>query len=313
MQKLVLGLVVLGACGGSSSTPIDAAIDTAVEVEIDAPVKGAAHHYVIDHVTLPAPGATFGVDFDGDGDVDNAFADFSNRFTIGTPDQLALLTNKSIDVGAPNLLLELTADDLAASGYSTFATLVGHNPVPPACNGSGDTICRHQLDGHAMFTADASDGHDLIGTISAGVYVGTGGHATLPISVSGGVIAEIPLIGARATLVGISETGIADGILAGGFTDAYLQQTLFPAMRDALNPIIASNCNDRTNPPNCGCPADSYAKSSLNWDLSPKNCVIEVSDLVYTFSGMHPDVVLENQPAYSLAVRFTAVRATFTR
>ncbi len=326
----LLVVVILAACGGSSSgTKSDAHVD--VPIDLAPPPDAPAGHYlyVIDHEDVPTNSTqarAYGLDLDGDGTVNNQLG-----MVLGTLAGMGFDVqgdvNASVDHGTTLLLADLYALDFTTTTGSTFTTYDGATPMPPPCNGSADTTCRHHLAGDGTFTIAATSAHDtpLTGDAVAGTFDDGPGHLEIEGAFFGqGVVAHLDLIGARVRLTGVTATTLGPSILAGAVTMTDINTKLIPAWQMAIQAQVYQDCcglatspgGATCNPngtPACGCIDGSTGKTELGlFDTSPKDCVVTVDEIKNNSliqALLAPDVTVEGQMALSFGMQVTAVHA----
>jgi hypothetical protein len=297
--------------------------------------EGTHYHYVVDKTLVPTnnnQAREYGLDLNGDGTVDNQLG-----MVLGTLAGMGFdiqgTLDKSVNEGSIILLFDLQTKSFTSTAAAGISLQLGDNPVPPACNGSADTTCRHHLDGHGMFSIAPDSPQDiaLAGKIIGGTFTGGPGNITLQIALGGTTAITLDLIGARAKASGLSETNIGSAtsggaVLAGALTQDDLNNKVIPAIQTQLVPIIqrdccglatspgGATCNPTGTPP-CGCTDSSTGKTILGlFDTMPKDCTVtttEISNNTLIQSLLAPDVTIDGKMALSLGVKATAVGATF--
>jgi len=320
---------LVAACGSSSSktpdaaTHIDAPADStvasdALDAAPDAPVAAGNHtHYVIDRIIWPTNSTEAradALDLNNDGTVDNqlgmTFASFSSQgFDIQTP------TDTSLARGGSITLADLQATSLTAATDAGFTLYAGTNPNPMPCTGSNDTVCGHHLAGTGSFDVAAMPRDTpIIGAITSGQYVGGPGHLSIPLYALTATPSIVTLIGARAKL-SPSANGIMQGVIGGAITSNDLDMKVYPAMQQGMTAIVARDCTNLQNPPNCGCAQNSSGASVIGLFDANHDCSITVTEIKNNqliMALFAPDVTVEGQHALSIGFAFTAVDATFT-
>jgi hypothetical protein len=317
------------ACGGSSSGDDDT-VDPA----------GTSHTYVVDSVLLPTKagdGAKYGLDLDGDGQVDNALGQILSALSSAAGSG-SLDLQGSIDdqVLTANIILlaNIKATDLAMANGVALEIFLGANPNPAACTDTSDppdiTTCGQHLMGTGSFDIDPSSPMDaqIVGKIIGGQFSGGPGTVTLQITLSSvGAPINLNLIGARAKLPGITDGTIGSvaspGIIAGAVTQNDLDTQVIPAVADTVSAQITRDCYDMNGdplgpPPGCGCPSGSTGATVISlFDKDPQggDCAVTVdeiknNDLIKTL--LAPDVNIDGTDALSVGVGVTAVKGTFT-
>lgn len=326
MTRYLAAVLMLAACGDDGVTPSDAAIDAPPDIAIDAPVDAPPppvghHHYVIDSVQVPTSNTearTFGQDLDGDTVVDNQLGQVLATFA-GQGFEVQASTTQSVDRGTSITLLDLLANSFTTEPAATIAAFVGTNPMPAACASANDPTCRHHLTGTASFTIPTGSvtNPPLAGTITAGALSTTPGVISVPISlVPGATPVLVKLVGAKVVASQISTAKITTLKIAGAVTNAEMTTTVYPAMRDGFQAIVARDCSAVATPPTCGCAAGSDGKTWLDlFDTAPKDCAImlqEIQDSSLVQALVAPDVTIGGQMALSFGFQASAVAATFS-
>jgi hypothetical protein len=303
------------------------------------------YHYVVNQVNVPTNNTqarAFGLDLNDDGTVDNQLG-----MVLGTLSSMGFKVqdgiNQAVADGNLSLLVDFQTKDFNNTSAAGVQAFLGANPNPPACAGSADTVCQHQLSGTASFdiAANSPTNAALAGKIINGTFTGGPGNLVLQIALGGPMSVELDLIGARAKASKITATGIgtttmpntataaSDGglILAGALTQDDLNTKVIPAIQGQLGPLIVRDCcggpnspggmtcNPTGNPP-CGCTDGSTGKTILGlFDTSPKDCMVTVDEIKNNsliMSLLAPDVTINGKMALSLGVQVTTVGATFT-
>jgi len=311
----------LAACGGSSSGGDDT-VDPA----------GTAHTFVVDSVLLPTKagdGAKYGLDLDGDGQVDNALGQILSALSSAAGSG-SLDLQGSIDeqvlTGNIILLTNIKATALDMATGVAVEVFLGANPTPTPCTDTNVppdiATCGQHLMGTGSFDIDPASPMDaqIIGKIIGGQFTGGPGTVTLQITLSSvGAPINLNLIGARAKLPGITDSGFGSaaspGIIAGAVTQNDLDTKVIPAVADTVSGQIARDCTN-TTPPDCGCPSGSTGATVISlFDKSPQDCMVTVdeiknNDLIKTL--LAPDVNIDGTDALSVGVGVTGVKGTFT-
>lgn len=324
MTRYLAVVLLLAACGDDNgATPIDAAIDVAIDVPlpVDAPPPPVGHsHYVIDSVQVPTTNLearNFGQDLDGNTTIDNQLGQVLATFAAqGFEVQAA--TTESVDRGTSITLLDLFANNFTTEPAATIAAFVGANPMPAACASANDPTCRHHLTGTASFTIPMASATNppLAGTITAGALTTTAGAMAVPISiVPGAAPILVKLVGAKVVASQISAAKITTMKVGGAVTLAEMDATVYPAMRDGFQVVVAKDCNQLASPPACGCAAGSDGKNWLQLlDSAPADCQITIAEIKASalFQSLFaPDVSINGQMAISFGFQATAVAAAF--
>lgn len=295
----------LAACGGGDDGDIEP--------------KGAKYSYVVSQTnvpTTPTMATEFGLDLNGDKNVDNALGQVLSTLSGYFSVQDAI--TEAIDQGDIVLLMELQTESFSSAGAVGLQVHLGDMPTPAACTDAADMTCRRHLDGNGSFAIATSSPTDALvtGKIAGGTFNGGPGNLSLEIALGGPQGVQLDLIGARAKASGISETGIESVIVAGALTEEDLNTQVIPAIHAQIVPIIQRDCTN-TTPPDCGCPSSSTGKTILGLlDTSPKNCVVTVEEIQnqpVIKSLLAPDVEIDGKMALSLGLKVSATKATIRR
>lgn len=295
---------------------------------------GTHYHYVVSKVDVPTNNQTsteYGLDLDGKPPVDNQLGMVLSQLsspTLGGFDIQGTI-NKAVLEGSIILLADVQTSDatFASDGATGMSVYLGENPVPSACNGSADTAectgdsctgCGHQLSpSGGMFDVKAgNDDLALAGKIVGGTFTGGPGNLTIQIALSGDQPIELDLIGARVKASQMSADTLGSVIIGGALSQDDINNKVIPAVVTQLQPTIARDCTDLTNPPDCGCAASSTGKTILGiFDKNPVDCKITQDEVVnnqVVASLLAPDVTINGVKALSLGIRVKAEKATFT-
>lgn len=313
VHRFILVLVIAtSACkGGVSANP-----------DPDAAAIGTpppTHHgYVLDQMRVPATSEqamTFGLDLDGDAQVDNHFGlALSTLSTMGFATQETI--TQEVDGGGMITLVDLSTYNFNAASTATVALFEGWDPTPDACNGSADTGCRHHFDGTAIFTALPLPANPpLEGAIASGTFAGGPGKLALKIGFPDAAPFVMNLIGARMQVSLITADAIEQVIIAGAIPENAIDATLLPAMLDSINSLVMRHCSMLSSPPACGCTSGSTGQTLLSlFEQGAPNCEISLGEIKNNSlinSLLAPDVSINGTPALSVGVSATAVRATY--
>jgi hypothetical protein len=284
--------------------------------------EGMHYHYVANKAFVPTnnnQARDYGLDLNGDGTVDNQLG-----MVLGTLAGMGFdvqgTIDKAVNEGSIILLVDFQTKDFMNAAAAGLQVFLGTNPVPPACNGSADTTCGHHLDGNGMFSisADSPDNAALSGKLVNGTFTGgdQNSNVTLQIALGGTDAITLDLIGARAKVSGITETGMTSAVVGGALTQEDLNTKVLPAIKTQLDPVIARDCHMLTSPPDCGCDAGTTGKQILSlFDADPKDCKVTVPEIMNNAlikSLLAPDVTLQGKMALSLGIKVTTVKGTFT-
>jgi hypothetical protein len=214
----------------------------------------------------------------------------------------------SIDEGLSITLMRLTTTD-------QFETHIGENPVPPACNGPNDPVCRRHLDGTGSFDVVAGAPIGSMPTmVNGGITSGGPGTAVVNLVLfAGSAPIYLELIGARFTGM-VTQFGITQGRLAGGVTQSHLNTVIIPALAMNLEGQIDLDCPAPT-PPNCNCMPGSTGAQVLQLFDADADCTItalEIQENTLVMSLLAPDVTIGGVDATSFGIGFEAVPGTYT-
>jgi hypothetical protein len=284
--------------------------------------EGTKYTYVINKVIAPsslAESQTYGLDLNNNGKVDNALGGLLGALkTQGLLVQPAL--DSSVDDGSVLLLTEFQAKDFQTAGAAGLRVFLGDKAtaMPAPCTTPADpTTCKKHLAGTGMFTLSATSPKDTLvaGPIKNGTFTGGPGKISLQIALSAGAPLQLDLIGARAQLSGITDSGFTKGILAGAISKADVDNRIIPALGTQVVSIIAKDCPGATLPA-CTCMAGSGGETVLKiFDKAPKDCAVTVDEIKTTdfvTNLLMPDVTIDGTPALSIGVGVTAVKGAFT-
>jgi hypothetical protein len=287
----------------------DAALPDAALPDAGPPGVGAFVVSAVDVPTSASEASALGLDLDGgepggDPGVDNQLGSVLAALTsFGFDPQVAVA-----DAVAQGLTIEL----LHFTAAGTLDTYIGANPVPPACNGPGDPVCGHHLDGTGTFDVVAMPTGSMPQSATGTTVTGGPGTAVLPILVLGTDPLMLPLIGARFTGT-VTATTVTTARLAGAIPQSAIDNELIPALQVQIAGIIAAGCTDLTNPPTCGCAGTAQQIIDLFDDN--QDCAVSVAELQSNSliqALLAPDVTIGGVDALSFGVGITGVTATFT-
>jgi hypothetical protein len=280
-----------------------------------------AHTYVVSRVAVPASLAeatAFGMDLDGDGQVDNQLGRLVAALSNLGVDLQAVVSG-GIDRGTPILLLNLRTSSFSSTGDARAEVRIGDpaSAVPQPCAGPDDVLCRRHLDGTGTFRIAAGSREDvaLTGKISSGTFEGGPGAVSLEVSFGGLATVPLQLIGARTRATGLGEDKIDRAIIAGGLTVDRFDTHVIPAIREQINRLVRVSCPG-TTPPDCGCglgPSKSRALL-IAFDGSPRDCSVsadEIRNNVAVRAVVGPDVTIGSEPTLSAGLEIQAVSAQF--
>lgn len=302
----------LAACGGSDGgqpTP-----------------EGAHTHYVANKVFVPTSSTEsreYGLDLNNDGTVDNQLgATLAALKSQGGFDIQATI-DTAVNDGSIILLVDFQTKDFTSSSAAGIQVFLGDNPMPAACNGSGDTTCGHHLTGTGSFdiAAGSPTNAALGGKIVGGTFTGGPGKLSLQIALGSGSPIQLDLIGARVKASGISDTAIGSGtsggaIFAGAVSKDDIDNKVIPAIPPQLETTIMRDCTMITPPvAGCGCKSGSTGATIISFFDANKDCAVTADELKansLVMSLLQPDVTIDGVMALSLGIKATAVGGTFT-
>jgi hypothetical protein len=330
-----------GACGGSSSGDDTTTVNPA----------GMPHTYVVDQVLLPTKsgeGAKYGLDIDGDGQVDNALGNILTALSSAAGSGSLNLQGSIDDTvlqGKIILLANLKATALDMATGAALEIFVADSTMvtpQPCTNPSMPTTatCGNHLKGTGTFkvAADSPMDAQIVGKIVGGQFTGGPGTVTLEITLSAtaGTPIQLNLVGARAKIPSISDmtlgSSAAPAIIAGGVTQDDLNNKVIPAVQTTVQNQIVRDCYDTSTPPKplgappgCGCKSGSTGATVISlFDKSPADCQVTLDEiknnsLIQTL--LMPDVDLlgaDGKPgkdgkndSLSVGVGVTAIKATW--
>ncbi|HTL36899.1 MAG TPA: hypothetical protein VL326_27375 [Kofleriaceae bacterium] len=276
-------------------------------------------NYVVDHISVPTDSnqaRDFGMDVDGDGDVDNKLGNVIATLATMNIDANAMV-NRAIDRGDTILLAQIGTTSFYQADVATLATFAGSDPSIAPCASDADTTCRKHLDGTASFNVLTDPiGSALRGSFAGNTFAGSQGKLVVRIALLGSEPIDLVMMASRATLAMTDATKIADGTIAGAVSKEDIDAKVIPAVHANVSATAAAQCTAPTSPPACGCPSGSDGKQALMiFDKSPVDCSIslqEVQDSSLVQALLAPDVEINGVRALSLGVKITAVPASFT-
>ncbi len=308
---LLAAALPLTACGGNDST--------------QPQPEGTKYTYVVASATVPASAAQakkeFGIDLDGDGQKDNALGAVLATLKGQGLDVQPTLT-EAVQDGSIVLLAEFQTKSFTAASASGLRIYLGDNMMitPPACTDpTMIATCGKHLAGTGAFKVSATSPTDALvsGPIVGGTFKGGPGTISLQISLTAGQAPlQLDMLGARAELTGISETGVTKGIVAGAISKSDLDNKILPAIKDQLAALVGACTGSPKTPPACGCVSGSSGAQILTlFDTTPADCTVsldEIKDNSIIKTLLAPDVVINGVDALSLGIGVTAVKGTFT-
>jgi hypothetical protein len=321
LRTLTLALVTACSAGVHSDPLADAPhSDAPPDSPPDTPPPSLTqHHYIIDSQKIPTTNneaRAFALDLNGDAQVDNQLGMVVATFaTQGFDVQKPVTT--AVDRGQILMLVDLGVEQFG-TGAGSFTLLEGANPQPPACNGGGDTTCRHHLGGNGQFDVAGISAHDpaLAGAFAGGTLdtgIDANGVLHLQTNLLTDNVVTLRLIGARVTITNPTESTIPTGVIAGAVSQNDIDTVLLPAWQAGFQAQLDADCSGVA--PTCGCTAGSKGKLAHDlFDTTPNDCTISLSEMQSNQliqSLLAPDVTVNGQMALSVGIGFTATSATF--
>lgn len=293
--------------------------------------EGPHYHYIVNQAFIPTTNnqaREFGLDLDDNGQVDNQLGNVLSVLAGTGGFDLQGTVDQAVAEGDIILLADVQTSDFTNTAAAGIQVFLGDNPTPAACmdgemyDEATGTGCGHHLDGSGMFSiaANSPDNAALGGKIVNGKFKGGPGNLSLQIALGGSEAIQLNLIGARAEASGITDAMIGSGttggiIFGGAVTKEDIDNDVIPAIHMQLEPIIAEDCTSPTEPPGCGCAAESTGKTILSFFDTDKNCSVtleEIKNHSLIVSLLAPDVEIDGKPALSIGLKATAVKATYT-
>jgi hypothetical protein len=276
-------------------------------------------NYVVDHIMVPIDAneaRDFGMDVDGDGDVDNKLGNVIATLATMNIDANAMV-GRAIDRGDTILLARIGTTSFYQADIATLQTYAGSDPSIAPCSSDTDTSCRKHLEGTATFNVLTDPtGTPLRGSFAGNTFSGDQGKLVVRIALLGSEPIDLVMLASRAALRMTNETKIADGTIAGAVTQEDIDTKVIPAVHKNVSATAAAQCIQPTSPPACGCPTGSDGKQAIMiFDKAPVDCAIsleEVKDSSLVQALLAPDVEIMGVRALSLGVKISAVPANFT-
>lgn len=316
MRIAPIALVGLAACRGVLGIEDLALVDAPTIDASPFSPSGPHYHYVVSEMLVPTNNTQsrdFGLDLSGDGTVDNQLG-----LVVGTLAGQGFDIQGSVTVatlqGDTILLVDLQTPSFTTTTGAGLAVKFGTAPNPPACMDPNNVAtCGQHLRGNGTFAiaANSPTYPALVGPVASGVFSSGPGNLGLQLALFAGPL-TLDLIGARAKASGMTEQGMETLILAGAVTKTQFDTKVVPAIQAQFGPLIARDCPDPTQPPNCGCAAGSTGKTLLSlFDLQPPDCSVSVAEILNNsliMALLAPDVTIDGKPALSLGVKAKLVR-----
>lgn len=296
------------------------------------------YQYVFNRILVPisaSQSTQFGLDLNGDGTVDNSLGSALEALAaVGLDVQASL--DKAILAGKLITLASVQTPNFSTAAEARIRFYVGDQSLPAACNSDLDTVtctaskpatcvgCGHHLvDGSFSIAASSPQNSTIAGRISDGAFTSGPGNVTFIISIMGkGIPIRFDLAGARIRASGMTESAIGgtspsaanDGfVVAGAVTQEDVDRKVLPAVQSQLAAVIKKNCKSPSSPPSCGCTANSVGGNILGSIVNPnKDCMVTLDEIKSLASLLlRQDVIVDGNPAVSVGVRATAVKAKF--
>jgi hypothetical protein len=329
-------------CGDDSKRAPDAmpAQDAAALVDTtDAAVipQGPHHGYVVSGLRVPISDPEVR-DYAFDlGSKTSAMPDGTTENTVGTVfsavsilgvDLQGAIT-AAVDRGTILMLVDVQAQDFANTSAAGLGVVLGADPVPAACDGPDDLVCRHHLDGSASFAVAPGSpaGTPAAGAIVDGTFHGGGGAITLQLAFGSAAPIQLGLAHAQVRASSISEAGIMTAMLGGVVSPAQVTAGLAPALQAQIAAVLDRDCTPggAGTPPDCGCQtgtAGARLISVFDGDLAvaDRNCTVtndEILGNAVIQSALQPDACSKDTcaaaDALSIGVKLETVKASFPR
>ena len=285
--------------------------------------EGDHYQYVSSRVFVPEnnnQSREYGLDLNGDNTVDNQLGMVLGTLaTMGF--EIQATVDEAVSEGSIILLVDFQTTDFTNAGAAGLKVLLGATPMPQPCTDPlmpTPATCGQHLTGTGSFTINPASPSNaaVAGKIVNGSFTGGPGEITLQIALGGADAITLNLVGARAKASGITADGMTSVVFGGAITEDQLNSEVIPAIAAQLEPTIAGDCTDRTNPTGgCGCMAGSTGKTVLDlFDSMPKDCTVtalEIQNNSLIQSLLAPDVTIDGMPALSLGIKAEGKKATF--
>ncbi|HEY4244042.1 MAG TPA: hypothetical protein VGM88_29720 [Kofleriaceae bacterium] len=121
----------------------------------------------------------------------------------------------------------------------------------------------------------------IAGTITDGLFSGSGGTFPLPFAIADGNVLAPLLVDAQVRADGITADGIADLAIAGIFDARYLETDVAPALAQLLQGLVARDCTGpSTFASECGCTNDSPGLSATQVLDTNMDCTITADEIL---------------------------------
>jgi hypothetical protein len=229
-------------------------------------------------------------------------------------------TDIAVDHGSVLLLIDFHTQDFTASKVAGFEVELGANPVPMPCNGAGDTVCRHHLDGMGKFMVATSSPTDAVvtGEISSGVFKGGPGDLTLQIAFGDTNAVTLNLLHARVEAQSINDSGLT-AIVGGLVTVDELKNRIGPAIQSSVQSVVDRDCTGPRVPNGCGCPGGTMGDGWFRVDIDTnRDCMISTQEILNfpaLVTALQPDSCSMDScmdpDSLSIGIKLDAVKASF--
>ncbi len=301
------------ACGGSDD-----------EGEGGGPVEGDHYQYVVGTID---PDDTNKLDIDGNGTPENKVGSLVATLSLFFDVQEAI--DDALLRGAAILLVDVQTSSLSVAANAGASFYLGDAATAqpaPCTDATMISTCGKHLQGSGSFSLSATSPRDttLAGKFSGGTYTtnkNASGKLAVQIALTGAPIV-VNLVGARAQIQTVTADGIGKGIIGGAITETELNNNVFPSIKAQLDAVIERDCGPAAGRTGgtCSCAADSTGLAVLRgpapFDFTtPVDCQVSLAELKghpLLDSTLKSDVMVDGAPAISVALGFTAKKATFT-
>jgi hypothetical protein len=274
--------------------------------------NGDCKDFVFRRILLPddSTSGTIAMDFNNDGRPDNALGAILKTLSSMNPQSnLQDRIDSQVYEGSTLVLLRLQAPDFATADRAGAQVWLGSKEAccasvtdVPQCLEEAKQTC---FNGSHGFWIDPTSPSDSLfgGRIKGGaVFLGPS-KMTLILPFTAGAKLEFRMDGVRI-LGTLSGNTIKDGILAGGITQANLDNALFPSLANLLNDILADPTTDATTLKLVTGLFDA------NKDGKITGAELSASDTVKGLFAPDVDVNGDGQKELSLVLGFEAITAT---
>ncbi len=249
------------------------------------PVPSGAHYtYAIDQLFIPrnnTEARTYAIDLNGDGTLDNQLG-----MVFGTTESMGFVSAEPTQAAIAGGQIAITLDLQTPDFTTADAAAIGVSTMP---------------------------GYTLAGAASDGSFDLGPGELTLQFAFEDpSFVISLPLRDAHVVVDGVTDAGIATGILAGGASQQALDDALFPVVQQAFAFVVARDCGHLSTT-TCGCYPNSDGDTLIgNFDTTPADCTITTDEIVNNdliLSLFAPDIRDSLGELLSVGVGFTAVAA----